>query len=211
MMLRLRAVRRGVRRGEQGRRQWRDRKCSAYALARFVAANAGAARTVQTPSARSARHNNGAANAGAPLRRWRQRSRSISMVASTARRSVALAVHLFQKCRTIPMRKPLMPFQVCARSGIRRALPGSCGSWPAIACNTITPDGARNRPDMVAAHRERDHAGSADSRPNVGFLSPTVPHRNDGLRIEPPVSVPIAIAANPPATAAAEPLLDPLV
>src|ERR687885_394789 len=44
--------------------------------------------------------------------------------------------------------------------------------------------------------------------PYVG-LSPTIPHRAAGWRIEPPVSVPIAHGAVPAATAAAEPPDDP--
>jgi hypothetical protein len=47
-------------------------------------------------------------------------------------------------------------------------------------------------------------------RPKVG-LKPTTPHRKQGLRTEAPVSVPSAPAANPAATAAAEPLLEPPV
>src|ERR1044072_3358238 len=48
------------------------------------------------------------------------------------------------------------------------------------------------------------------TRPNVG-LSPTVPHSHEGLRIDPPVSVPSAGGIRPAATPAAEPLLDPPV
>ena len=46
------------------------------------------------------------------------------------------------------------------------------------------------------------------TRPKVGF-SPTIPHTDDGQRIEPPVSVPGASATMPAATAAPEPPLDP--
>src|SRR5580698_4382153 len=45
-------------------------------------------------------------------------------------------------------------------------------------------------------------------RPNVGF-SPTVPQKLAGMRIEPPVSDPIAATQSPAATAAAEPPLEP--
>ena len=48
------------------------------------------------------------------------------------------------------------------------------------------------------------------TRPTVGF-TPTSPHIDDGLMIEPSVSVPMAMAARLAATAAAEPELDPLV
>src|SRR3954470_20578559 len=44
--------------------------------------------------------------------------------------------------------------------------------------------------------------------PYVG-LSPTIPHRAAGWRIEPPVSVPSAHGARPAATAAALPPLEP--
>ena len=47
-------------------------------------------------------------------------------------------------------------------------------------------------------------------RPTVG-LSPTTPQIDAGDTIDPSVSVPIAMATNPAATAAAEPELDPLV
>ena len=46
--------------------------------------------------------------------------------------------------------------------------------------------------------------------PKVGF-NPTMPQKLAGLRIDPPVSVPIAPGTNPAATAAADPLLDPEV
>src|SRR5664279_4105631 len=46
------------------------------------------------------------------------------------------------------------------------------------------------------------------TRPKVGF-KPTVPQKAAGIRIEPPVSVPIAIGIIPAATAAPEPPLDP--
>jgi len=46
------------------------------------------------------------------------------------------------------------------------------------------------------------------TRPYVGF-KPASPHHAAGQRIEPPVSVPIAIAQRPAATAAPDPLDDP--
>jgi hypothetical protein len=45
-------------------------------------------------------------------------------------------------------------------------------------------------------------------RPTVGFR-PTIPHAEDGLRIEPSVSVPTAAAHRLAATAAALPELEP--
>ncbi len=47
-----------------------------------------------------------------------------------------------------------------------------------------------------------------DTAPYVGF-SPTMPHRAAGWRIDPPVSVPSESGANPAATAAADPPLEP--
>src|SRR5216683_1668778 len=48
------------------------------------------------------------------------------------------------------------------------------------------------------------------TRPKVGF-SPAIPQSADGLRMEPPASVPSAPIHNPAAIAAADPLLDPPV
>ena len=45
-------------------------------------------------------------------------------------------------------------------------------------------------------------------RPNVGF-SPTVPQKLAGMRMDPPVSDPMAAWHNPAATAAPEPRLEP--
>ena len=45
-------------------------------------------------------------------------------------------------------------------------------------------------------------------RPKVGF-KPTVPQNADGMRTDPPVSVPIAMNAMPVATAAPEPPEEP--
>ncbi len=50
--------------------------------------------------------------------------------------------------------------------------------------------------------------GPLETRPRDG-LSPTSPHTLDGMRIEPPPSDPCAADANPAATAAAAPPLDP--
>ena len=46
------------------------------------------------------------------------------------------------------------------------------------------------------------------TRPKVG-LSPAVPQYDAGMRIDPPVSLPMAMKAMPDATAAADPPLDP--
>src|SRR5579864_8203040 len=52
------------------------------------------------------------------------------------------------------------------------------------------------------------HTPFVEMRPNVVF-SPETPQHADGIRIEPPVSVPMAISASPVATATADPLDDP--
>src|SRR5690242_2610597 len=46
------------------------------------------------------------------------------------------------------------------------------------------------------------------TRPKVGF-SPVTPQYDAGMRIEPPVSLPMAMKTMPEATAAADPPLDP--
>ncbi len=46
------------------------------------------------------------------------------------------------------------------------------------------------------------------SKPKVGF-NPTAPQYDAGMRMEPPVSVPVAIGISPAPTAAADPPLDP--
>ena len=51
---------------------------------------------------------------------------------------------------------------------------------------------------------------SIGSAPVVGF-SPTTPQNDEGMRMDPPVSVPRAIGTTPPASAAADPPLDPPV
>ena len=51
-------------------------------------------------------------------------------------------------------------------------------------------------------------SGAPETRPRDGF-SPTVPQKEDGVRIEPPPSAPWASGTMPAATAAAEPPLDP--
>ena len=50
--------------------------------------------------------------------------------------------------------------------------------------------------------------GSLGTRPNVGFI-PYAPQNADGMRIDPPPSVPTASVTMRPATDAAAPPLDP--
>jgi hypothetical protein len=51
-------------------------------------------------------------------------------------------------------------------------------------------------------------SGPAGTRPRVGFM-PNKPQQEEGILMEPPPSPPEAIGTMPPATAAAEPPLDP--
>ena len=51
-------------------------------------------------------------------------------------------------------------------------------------------------------------SGALEIRPRDGF-SPNRPHTLDGIRIDPPPSLPWAAGARPAATAAAAPPLDP--
>src|ERR1700691_410775 len=60
----------------------------------------------------------------------------------------------------------------------------------------------RSREEAKAISPQRD------TRPYVG-IRPGMPQQAAGWRIEPPVSVPRATTANPAATAAAEPPLEP--
>src|SRR5882757_1969338 len=55
---------------------------------------------------------------------------------------------------------------------------------------------------------DRDSTPRREARPYVGLI-PTVPQTDAGMRIEPPVSVPMATRHMPAATAAPDPPLDP--
>ena len=66
---------------------------------------------------------------------------------------------------------------------------------------------ARQRADVIQRAAQRHDAVGRIS-PNAGFR-PTRPHAADGMRIEPPVSVPIEASDMPAATATADPPLDP--
>src|SRR3954468_22087718 len=58
------------------------------------------------------------------------------------------------------------------------------------------------------AHDGGEKPGERGTRPKVG-LGPNPPQKDDGTRIEPTPSVPIAIGPQPAATPAAAPPLDP--
>ena len=89
------------------------------------------------------------------------------------------------------------------------ALVESFGSCPAIADNNsavsstvraIGPGVSKEDANAIQPQRE--------DRPYVGFI-PTSPVMAAGKRIEPPVSVPVAAIAKPPATADVEPPDEP--
>ena len=85
----------------------------------------------------------------------------------------------------------------------------SAGAAPAITCSVR----ARSRTlRAIGPSTERlgqpRKPGSLGTSPNVG-LSPATPQNDDGIRIEPPPSVPSANGTIPAATAAAEPPLEP--
>src|SRR4051812_46484478 len=67
-----------------------------------------------------------------------------------------------------------------------------------------------NTNSCVSGPQYSPKSGPSVVRARVGF-SPTRPHMLAGNRIEPPMSLPCAIATMPAATAAAEPPLDPPV
>ncbi len=66
---------------------------------------------------------------------------------------------------------------------------------------------AGERPEMIEARRE-GKLRAREIRPKVGFR-PKVPQKDEGTRIDPLVSDPIASATMPAATAAPEPEDDP--
>ncbi len=86
---------------------------------------------------------------------------------------------------------------------------GSAPSCPAIAVNSSAASVtvAASGPMWSIVH-DSSITPARLTRPYVG-LSPTTPQQAAGSRIEPPVSLPIAPATSPAATAAAEPLDEP--
>jgi hypothetical protein len=85
----------------------------------------------------------------------------------------------------------------------------SSGSWPQIVsnANAASSTDAANGP-IWSSDDANATSPYRDTSPYVGF-TPTTPHSAAGCRIEPPVSEPNANGANPAATAAAEPPLEP--
>jgi hypothetical protein len=107
-----------------------------------------------------------------------------------------------------PTRRPLTSTGPTSPPG-PSALVASIGSCPCItlitssASSTVLANGPIwSRLDDNAINPWRE------TRPYVGF-NPTIPHSAAGWRIEPPVSDPRAIGANPAATATAEPPDEP--
>src|SRR3954464_12060032 len=82
-------------------------------------------------------------------------------------------------------------------------------SWPPIAsCSSAASSTVRAIGPAWSRLEENAIRPYRDTGPYVG-LCPTSPVTAAGWRIEPPVSVPIAQGARPPATAAAEPPEEP--
>ena len=88
---------------------------------------------------------------------------------------------------------------------------GSRGSWPARACsNTAASRTVRAiGPDWdVRLGEGRPRPPARGTLPRVGLM-PYSPQKLLGLRMEPPPSVPVAMAHMPAATAAPAPPLEP--
>ena len=81
--------------------------------------------------------------------------------------------------------------------------PGSSSCMPAITPSTLAAMGP-----MVSRLSASGQTPSSETRPWV-VLSPTVPQQAEGMRTDPPVSLPKATSASPLPTATAEPLDEP--
>src|SRR5207245_9035376 len=86
----------------------------------------------------------------------------------------------------------------------------SPGRWPAMASSPAAASATLRAitPSVDSPAQGSPSSGPADTRPRDG-LRPTVPQQLDGMRTEPPPSVPCAKAHKPAATAAAAPPLEP--
>ena len=78
--------------------------------------------------------------------------------------------------------------------------PGSISAMPAM-----TPATSRAIGPNVSSDGASGHTPSSEMRPHV-VLSPAVPQHAEGLRIEPAVSLPMAMSTSPAANATALPL-----
>ncbi len=99
-----------------------------------------------------------------------------------------------------------------ARNG--RAGGATATASPGAAPDTASSNAALSRTVRVSecvhptGYENASRNGVFGTRPRDG-LSPNRPHAADGMRIDPPPSLPCAIGTMPDATAAAEPPLDP--
>src|SRR6185369_11250395 len=83
---------------------------------------------------------------------------------------------------------------------------GSAASGPAIAASRAARSPTRRAiGPMQSSVSARGNTPKRETRPHVGFR-PATPHQNDGMRIEPAVSLPSAPKQSPAAVAAPEPL-----
>src|SRR5205085_8476924 len=90
-------------------------------------------------------------------------------------------------------------------------LAGSRRSGPATTSSSSAVSATVRAIGPVCASEPQDggeNPGERGTSPKVGF-SPTTPQNDDGTRIDPTPSVPIASGPHPAATAAAAPPLDP--
>ena len=104
---------------------------------------------------------------------------------------------------------PLRRAGSSAGGGAASALPGRPGSGPAIAARSGTQSSSVRA--IGPAWSRLVASGTtprSESCPRVGLIV-DVPHRADGIRSEPAVSVPVAAGTMRAASAAAEPPLDP--
>src|SRR5437764_565602 len=84
-------------------------------------------------------------------------------------------------------------------------LSGSRGSDPASVCNRIAASRTvRAIGPLCERAAQKSALGQYGTRPNEGF-NPKIPHRAEGIRIEPAPSEPCASGPSPDATAAPAP------
>src|SRR4051794_3102872 len=110
-----------------------------------------------------------------------------------------------------PVRSPVPPSRAASTTagtgaGIEVESRGSCP--PMTSCSRAASRTVRATGPGVSSDDEKATSPYRDVPPYVG-LDPTVPVTAPGWRIEPPVSVPIAIGASYALTAAADPPPEP--
>ena len=85
----------------------------------------------------------------------------------------------------------------------------SPGKFPAITSSSNAASSTVRAMGPITPRPVRSGTiGPSETRPRVGLI-PNRPHTLDGMRIDPPPSLPWAAGASPAATAAAAPPLDP--